>query len=99
MEIMGLFTFLLPTGRIRYYYWLIINFRSIAVTVWALAAWYIGWDVYKLFANVDTGMVDVIAHVTGGAAGYLYEVTFLRNTRREIQAMRLVKPYGKPPVI
>lgn len=99
MGMIGLFAYLLPSGRIRCYYWFVVFFGSIAVPAWALALWYIGWDVYNLFANVDTGMVDVMAHVTGGAAGYLFGVTFLRSTRRRVQALRLVKPLGQPPVM
>ncbi len=100
MGMIGLYAYLLPTGCIRCYYWIIVIFGSVAVPAWALALWYIGWDVYNLFANADNGMVDVMAHVTGGAAGYLFGVTFLRAKRREIQAMRLIKPLGaNPPVI
>ena len=99
MGMIGLYAFLLPAGRIRCYYWFIIIFGSVAVPAWALALWYIGWDIYNLFANADTGMVDVMAHVTGGAAGYLYGVTFLGRKRREVRAMQLIKPLGEPPVI
>jgi membrane associated rhomboid family serine protease len=99
MGMIGLFAYLLPAGRIRCYYWFIVIFGSVAVPAWALAVWYIGWDVYNLFSNADTGMVDVMAHVTGGAAGYLYGVFFLRAKRREIAAMRLVKPLGDRPAV
>lgn len=99
MGMIGLNAFLLPHGSIRCYYWFIVIFGSVTVPAWALAIWYIGWDVYNLFANVDNGMVDVMAHVTGGAAGYLYGAAFLRQKRRRIRAMRLVKPIGEPPVI
>ncbi len=99
MGMIGLYAYVLPSGRIRCYYWFIVIFGSVAVPAWALAVWYIGLDVYNLFANADNGVVDVMAHVTGGAAGYLYGVTFLGARRREIQAMRLIKPIGEPPVI
>lgn len=99
MGMIGLNAFLLPSGAIRCYYWFIVIFGSVAVPAWALAIWYIGWDIYNLFANVDNGVVDVMAHVTGGAAGYLYGVAFLRGRRREIEAMRLVKPLGEPPPV
>jgi len=99
MGMIALYAYLLPSGRIRCYYWFIVIFGSVAVPAWALAVWYIGWDVYSLFANLDNGMVDVMAHVTGGAAGYLYGAAFLRRKRREIQSMRLIKPIGEPPVI
>ncbi len=99
MGMIGLYAYLLPSGTIRCYYWFIVIFGSVAVPAWALAVWYIGLDVYNLFANADNGVVDVMAHVTGGAAGYLYGVIFLRAKRREIRAMRLVKPIGEPGVI
>lgn len=99
MGMIALFAFLLPSGSIRCYYWFIVIFGSVAVPVWALAFWYIGWDVYNLFANADNGIVDVMAHVTGGAAGYLYGVAFLRRRRREIQGMGLIRPLGGPPPI
>jgi membrane associated rhomboid family serine protease len=99
MGMIGLNAFLLPHGAIRCYYWFIVIFGSVAVPAWALAMWYIGWDVYSLFTHADNGMVDVMAHVTGGAAGYLYGVAFLRAKRREMAAMRLVKPIGETPVI
>jgi len=99
MGMIGLYAYLLPDGRIRCYYWFIVIFGSVAIPAWALAVWYIGWDVYNLFANADNGMVDVMAHVTGGAAGYLYGVTFLGGKRKDIQAMRLVKPIGEPGII
>ena len=99
MGIIGLNAYLLPSGTIRCYYWFIVFFGSVAVPAWALAIWYIGWDIYNLFANVNIGVVDVMAHVTGGAAGYLYGVAFLRGKRQEIREMRLVKPLGEPPPI
>jgi membrane associated rhomboid family serine protease len=99
MGMIGLNAYLLPSGAIRCYYWFIVIFGSIAVPAWALAIWYIGWDIYNLFANVNTGVVDVMAHVTGGAAGYLYGVAFLRGKRQQIRALRLVKPLGEPPPV
>ena len=94
----GLYAYLLPSGRIRCYYWFIVIFGSIAVPAWALAVWYIGWDVFNLLTNADNGMVDVMAHVTGGAAGYLYGVTFLRRRRREIQEIGPNRRLGNSPV-
>ena len=72
----GLFAFLLPHGRIRCYYWFVIFIGSVAVPAWALALWYIGGDIYKLFAYDDHGIVNVMAHVSGGIAGYLFGANF-----------------------
>ena len=88
MGMMGVFAYLLPKGKIRCYYWFIIFFGSIAIPAWALALWYIGGDIYTLFAAEDHGMVNVMAHVTGGIAGYLFGITFLRKVRAETRMMQ-----------
>jgi len=88
MGMMGLFAYLLPKGKIRCYYWFIILFGSVAVPAWALALWYIGGDIYTLFAAEDHGMVNVMAHVTGGIAGYLFGILFLQKIRWETRIMQ-----------
>ena len=81
----GLFAYLLPNGKIRCYYWFIIFIGSVAVPAWALAIWYIGGDIYRLFAYDDHGIVNVMAHVSGGVAGYLFGLVFLRRLRWEMR--------------
>ena len=88
MGMMGLFAYLLPKAKIRCYYWFIIFFGSVAIPAWALALWYIGGDVYALFASEDHGMVNVMAHVTGGIAGYLFGIIFLQKVRWETRIMQ-----------
>jgi membrane associated rhomboid family serine protease len=88
MGMMGLFAYLLPNGKIRCYYWFIIFFGSVAVPAWALALWYIGGDIYTLFASEDHGVVNVMAHVTGGIAGYLFGIVFLQKVRWETRIMQ-----------
>jgi membrane associated rhomboid family serine protease len=77
----GLYAFLLPHGRIRCYYFFVVIFGSIAVPAWALALWYIGGDIFRLFAFEDNGAINVMAHVTGGIGGYLFGVLFLRKAK------------------
>ena len=88
MGMMGLFAYLLPKGKIRCYYWFIIFFGSVAIPAWALALWYIGGDIYALFASTEHGMVNVMAHVTGGIAGYLFGIIFLQKVRGETRMMQ-----------
>ena len=88
MGMMGLFAYLLPKGKIRCYYWFIILFGSIAIPAWALALWYIGGDIYTLFASEDHGVVNVMAHVTGGIAGYLFGIIFLQKVRADTRMMQ-----------
>jgi len=81
MGAMGLFAYLLPRGKIRCYYWLIVFIGSIALPGWMLAAWYIGGDVYRLFSSDDHGAINVLAHVAGGISGFLYGFFFLKGAR------------------
>ena len=81
----GLFAYLLPGGKIRCYYWFVIFIGSVAVPAWALTLWYIGGDIYTLFANDDHGIVNVMAHVSGGIAGYLFGLIFLRKLRWQMR--------------
>lgn len=84
----GLFTYLLPSGKIRCYYWFVIFIGSVAVPAWILAIWYIGGDLYTLFMQDDHGIVNVMAHVSGGIAGYLFGIIFLRKVRWQIRSMQ-----------
>ena len=86
---MGLYAYLLPRGRIRCYYWFIIIFGSIAVPAWALTLWYVGSDIYRLFAVEDNGLINVMAHVSGGFAGYLFGFAFLRNAKERAKDLQL----------
>jgi len=88
MGMMGLFAYLLPKGKIRCYYWVVIFFGSVAIPAWALALWYIGGDIFTLFASTDHGVVNVMAHVTGGIAGYLFGIIFLQKIRAETRLMQ-----------
>ncbi len=85
MGMMALFTFFLPRGNIRCLLWIIVLIRTIAVPAWLLAAWYIGWDVYALFHDAEQSGINVVAHVSGAALGYLAGVAFFRKRRAEVR--------------
>ena len=81
MGVMGAHAYLLPRGKIRCYYWFFVIFGSVAVPAWILALWYIGGDIYKLFAADNFYGINVLAHVAGGVAGYFYAFFFLKGPR------------------
>jgi len=83
MGMMGLFSYLLPHGKIKCYYFFIVIFGSIAVPGWMLAAWFIGGDIVTLLTEDDYGTVNVMAHVMGGIGGYLFGLLFLREARKD----------------
>ena len=87
MGMIGLFTWFLPTARIRCLLWLVIWGRTLAVPAWLLAGWYIGWNVYDLAKSGghQTG-TNFVAHVSGAALGFLFGVLFFRSQRERVQA-------------
>jgi len=88
MGMMGLFAYLLPRGKIRCYYWLVIFIGSIAIPGWMLALWYIGGDIFRLVSSDDHGAINVLAHVAGGISGFLYGLFFLKGPRLQAASMQ-----------
>ncbi len=95
MGMIGLSAFLLPRGRIRCYYWFVVLFGSVAVPVWVLALWYMGGDIYALFAFEDHGAINIMAHVTGGISGYLFGALFLRKARDTAQGVQMTLDHSQ----
>ena len=89
MGMIGLSAYLMPRGRIRCYYWFIVVFGSVALPVWVLALWYLGGDIYTLFAFDEHGTINVMAHVTGGIGGYLFGALFLSKARLAAQGVQM----------
>jgi membrane associated rhomboid family serine protease len=88
MGMIGLFAYLLPRGQMLCGYWFLVFIGKIAVPVWALAIYFIGGDIYRLITSDDHGMVNVLAHVTGGVGGFLFGMAFLQKTRWEMSVLQ-----------
>jgi membrane associated rhomboid family serine protease len=88
MGMIGLFAFLLPRGQMLCGYWFLVFIGKVAVPVWALALYFIGGDIYQLLTSDDHGMVNVLAHVTGGIGGFLFGLAFLQKTRWEMSVLQ-----------
>jgi len=86
MGMIGLSAYLMPKARIRVFWWYIVMWKILYVPAWVLAIIYIGLDVWTMFNASDYGNVNVLAHVSGGFAGYLYGYLWLGERRAEIQA-------------
>jgi membrane associated rhomboid family serine protease len=80
MGVIALFTYFIPTAKIRCFLWLVIFFRRFGVPAWLLATWYIGWDLYAQLTGANGG-VNVIAHLSGAAIGLGMGVLFFRAKR------------------
>lgn len=81
----GLSAYLMPHARIRVFVWFIFLVKNFYIPAWILAVWFIGWDTWDILTSDNYGGVNLVAHVSGGFAGYLIGFFFLKNTREETQ--------------
>ncbi len=103
MGMIGLSAYLMPKARIRVFFWYIVMWKILYVPAWVLAVVYIGLDAWTMLSASDYGNVNLLAHVSGGLAGYLYGYFWLGERRAEIQAelaeevdtMRVLQKEGK----
>jgi len=85
MGMIGLSAYLMPNAKIRTFVWFIVFVRNFYIPAWMLAVGYIGLDTYELLANSDHGGINVIAHVSGGIAGYLIGLFWLNECKEDIR--------------
>lgn len=91
MGMIGLFTFLLPTAKIRCFLWVIVIVRILTIPAWVLALWYIGWDVYHLYAQNNQTNINLIVHVSGAILGFLIGLVFYRKNRPTISGSKRLR--------
>ena len=91
MGMIGLFVFLLPTAKIRCFFWFLVIVRIFKIPAWFLAAWYISWDVFQLYSESGGSNVNLVAHISGAMIGFLLGVIFYRNKRPVITASKRLR--------
>ena len=87
MGMIALFVFFIPWARVKCILWLVVFYRRFAVPAWLLATWYIGWDIYALYSKAGNPGVNLVAHVSGAAIGFLVGVIFFRAKRHWAQEL------------
>ncbi len=103
MGMIGLSAFMMPQARIKVFWWYIIFWKTFYVPAWILAIAYIGLDSWEMFTSNDFAGINVVAHVTGGIAGYVFGLIWLKERKEEvreeleaeIEEMKLQKKHGK----
>ena len=78
---------MLPTVRIRCFFWFIVFFRIFRIPALILAAWYIGWDIYAYKEYGDESYVNYVAHLSGALIGGLFGGYYLLFRRAMLRAM------------
>jgi membrane associated rhomboid family serine protease len=103
MGMIGLSAYLMPKAQIRVFWWYIFAWKTFYVRAWILAVYYIGGETWTMFTADDYGNIGVVAHVSGGLAGYFYGYFWLNDRKEEVQeelaheikAMRIEQQHGK----
>ena len=103
MGFIGLSAFLMPNARIRVFWWYIVFWKTFYIRAWIVALFFIGIDAWKLFTQDDFQGVNLVAHVAGGVAGYLYGFFMMQDRKQEIadelndeiEQMKLVQQHGE----
>ncbi len=99
----GLSAFLMPQARIRVFGWFVVVWKIFYVPAWVLAVIYIGLDAWEMVTEENYHGINVVAHVSGGVAGYLYGFLWLKERRedtreeleQEIEVMKVEQKHGK----
>lgn len=68
---------MLPSVRIRCFFWFLIYFRVFKVPALFLALWYVGWDVYEMKVFGNDSYINYVAHVSGAFIGVLLGLYYL----------------------
>lgn len=91
MGMIALFTFLIPTARIRCFFWFFFIVRIFIIPGWLLALWYIGWDIFNLYSGSGSPNVNLIAHVSGAVIGLSMGLVFFRKQRPILRTSGRIK--------
>jgi membrane associated rhomboid family serine protease len=68
---------MLPSVRIRCFFWFLVFFRVFRIPALLLATWYVGWDIYAINRLGNNAYVNYVAHLGGAAMGAVLGVYYL----------------------
>lgn len=103
MGIIGLSAYLMPQARIKVFWWYYIAWKTFYVPAWIVAVIFIGLDILTMLTVSDFDGINIVAHVTGALAGYVYGYLWLKDRRddtreelaQEVKAMNIQRKFGK----
>jgi len=67
---------MMPTARIRCFFWFFVYFKVFRVSALILALWYVGWDIYEMNKFGNDSYTNYVAHVSGAGVGVLIGIFY-----------------------
>jgi membrane associated rhomboid family serine protease len=103
MGVIGYAAYLMPRARVRVFWWYLLGGMVLYIPAWIVALFYIGIDAWTMLSAESYGGTNIVAHVAGGAWGYLFARLTLTARRQEvkqeldeeIEAMQVRQKHGK----
>ena len=80
MGMLGLYAYLLPKVKIRFFYWFMFSVGTIGFPGWVVMAWYLGWDLTRQLSGTQS-TTNYIAHISGAVLGVLLGLLLFRQKR------------------
>lgn len=87
---MGLAAYFVPRVKIRFFFWFIISIGFVALPLWFVGLWYVGWDLYYQLRST-WHYVNYVAHLSGAAFGLALGLAFFRTKRHWAQSLVLME--------
>ena len=76
---------MMPSARIRCFFWFLLFFRIFRIPALFLAVWYIGWDIFEMNQQGNKSYINYVAHVSGAALGGLLGMYYLLFKKRVLE--------------
>ena len=101
--IIGLSAYLMPRAQIKVFFWYGLAWKTFLIPAWILAVFFIGQNIWDMLTLSNFAGINLVSHVSGGIAGYLYGYLWLKERKeevreeldQEIEAIRVRQKYGK----
>ncbi len=71
MGMMAMLVVIIPTVKVKCFFWFLLIFRTFQFPALFVATWYIGWDIYSLADSGADSTVNYVAHVSGAVTGIM----------------------------
>ena len=80
---------MMPSVKIRCFFWFIVIFRIFRIPALFLAIWYIGWDIYEMNQLGNKSYINYVAHISGAMIGAGFGLYYLLFRKKQLEEMAI----------